>query len=155
MSVSIIAWLAYDINEGGENTAQNLGSFQKVIPRRNIIIETISKSHYHIDTFHWVTKRFGGQERAYSSRSGVDLHNRISLLFGSFTLFFLHSSPNEIAPRRFLLEMLYKRSRKRSLKFCLSWKQFTNNWLLLKCCADFSSLPRLQRREIYRQMELM
>ena len=40
MSVSIIAWLAYDINEGGENTTQNLGSCQKVIPRRNIIIET-------------------------------------------------------------------------------------------------------------------
>ena len=90
VSVSIIAWLAYDINEGGENTAQNLGSCQKVIPRRNIIIETISKSHYHIDTFHWVTKRFGGQERVYSSRSGVDLHNRISLLFGSFTLFFFY-----------------------------------------------------------------
>ena len=40
VSVSIIAWLAYDINGGGENTTQNLGSFQKVIPRRNIIIET-------------------------------------------------------------------------------------------------------------------
>ena len=40
VSVSIIAWLAYDINGGGENTTQNLGSCQKVIPRRNIIIET-------------------------------------------------------------------------------------------------------------------
>ena len=43
MSVSIIAWLAYDINEGGENTTQNLSSCQKVIPRRNIIIETANK----------------------------------------------------------------------------------------------------------------
>ena len=43
MSVSIIAWLAYDINEGGENTTQNLSSCQKVKPRRNIIIETAYK----------------------------------------------------------------------------------------------------------------
>ena len=43
MSVSIIAWLAYDINKGGENTMQNLGSCQKVIPRHNIIIETATK----------------------------------------------------------------------------------------------------------------
>ena len=43
MSVSIIAWLAYDVNEGGENTTQNLSSCQKVIPRRNIIIETANK----------------------------------------------------------------------------------------------------------------
>ena len=43
VSVSIIAWLAYDINEGGENTTQNLSSCQKVIPRRNIIIETANK----------------------------------------------------------------------------------------------------------------
>ena len=43
MSVSIIAWLAYDINEGGENTTQNLSSFQKVIPRLNKIIETANK----------------------------------------------------------------------------------------------------------------
>ena len=43
MSVSIIAWLAYDINEGEENTTQNLSSCQKVIPRRNIIIETANK----------------------------------------------------------------------------------------------------------------
>ena len=43
MSVSIIAWLAYDINEGGENTTQNLSSCQKVIPRRNIIIEAANK----------------------------------------------------------------------------------------------------------------
>ena len=43
VSVSIIAWLAYDINEGGENTAQNLGSCQRVIPGRNIIIETANK----------------------------------------------------------------------------------------------------------------
>ena len=42
-----------------------------------------------------------------------------------------HSSPNEIAPRRFLLRMLYKRSRKRTLQFSLSWTQF--NWLLLRC----------------------
>ena len=40
VSVSIIAWLAYDINRGGENTTQNSGSYQKVIPRRNIIIGT-------------------------------------------------------------------------------------------------------------------
>ena len=43
MSVSIIAWLAYDTNEGGENTTQNLSSCQKVIPRRNITIETANK----------------------------------------------------------------------------------------------------------------
>ena len=43
MSVSIIAWLAYDINGGGENTTQNLGSCQKVIPKRNIITETANK----------------------------------------------------------------------------------------------------------------
>ena len=43
VSVSIIAWLAYDINEGGENTTQNLCSCQKVILRRNIIIETANK----------------------------------------------------------------------------------------------------------------
>ena len=29
VSVSIIVWLAYDINEGGENTTQNLSSCQK------------------------------------------------------------------------------------------------------------------------------
>ena len=40
MSVSIIAWVAHDINGGGENTTQNLGSCQKVIPRRDIVIET-------------------------------------------------------------------------------------------------------------------
>ena len=40
MSVSIIA---YDINEGEENTTQNLSSYQKVIPRRYIIIETAYK----------------------------------------------------------------------------------------------------------------
>ena len=43
MSVSIIAWLAYDINRGGENTTQNLGSCQKLIPRRNTIIEIAHK----------------------------------------------------------------------------------------------------------------
>ena len=43
VSVSIIAWLAYDINGGGENTTRNLGSCQKVISTRNIIIETASK----------------------------------------------------------------------------------------------------------------
>ena len=43
MSVSIIAWLAYDINEVRENTKQNLGSCQKVISRHNIIIETANK----------------------------------------------------------------------------------------------------------------
>ena len=43
MSVSIIAWLAYDINEGGENTMQNLGNCQKVIPRYNMIIKTANK----------------------------------------------------------------------------------------------------------------
>ena len=43
VSVSIIAWLAYDTNEGGENTTQNLSSCQKVIPRRNITIETANK----------------------------------------------------------------------------------------------------------------
>ena len=32
-----------DINGGGENTTQNLGSCQKVIPSRNIIIETANK----------------------------------------------------------------------------------------------------------------
>ena len=42
-SVSIIAWLAYDKKEGGENITQNLGSCQKVIPRRIIIIETANK----------------------------------------------------------------------------------------------------------------
>ena len=31
------------MNEGGEDTTQNLGSYQKVIPRRNIIIETANK----------------------------------------------------------------------------------------------------------------
>ena len=44
VSVSILVWLAYDINEGGENTTQNLSSCQKVIPRRNIIIETANKT---------------------------------------------------------------------------------------------------------------
>ena len=43
MSVSIIAWLAYDINEGRENTTHNLSSYQKVIPKRNIIIETANQ----------------------------------------------------------------------------------------------------------------
>ena len=43
VSVSIIAWLAYDKNGEGENTTQNLGSWQKVIPRRNILIETAKK----------------------------------------------------------------------------------------------------------------
>ena len=43
MSVSIIEWLAYDINAGGENATQNLSSCKKVIPRRNIIIETANK----------------------------------------------------------------------------------------------------------------
>ena len=43
VSVSIIAWLAYDINEVRENTTQNLGSCQKVISRHNIIIETANK----------------------------------------------------------------------------------------------------------------
>ena len=43
MSVSIIAWLAYNINGEGENTTQNLGSYQKVIARRYIIIETVKK----------------------------------------------------------------------------------------------------------------
>ena len=41
--LKIIAWLAYDVNGGGENTTQNLGSCQKVIPRRYIIIETANK----------------------------------------------------------------------------------------------------------------
>ena len=40
MSVSIIA---YDINEGEENTTQNLSSYPKEIPRRNKIIETANK----------------------------------------------------------------------------------------------------------------
>ena len=43
LSVSIIAWLARDMNRGGENTTQNLSSCQKVISRRNIIIETANK----------------------------------------------------------------------------------------------------------------
>ena len=43
MSVSTIAWLASDINEGGENTTQNLSSGQKVIPRRNIINEAANE----------------------------------------------------------------------------------------------------------------
>ena len=43
VSVWIIAWLAYDVNGGGENTTQNLGSCQKVIPRRCIIIEKANK----------------------------------------------------------------------------------------------------------------
>ena len=43
MSVSIIAWLAYDINGGGENTTQNVGSWQTAIPRHIIIIETANK----------------------------------------------------------------------------------------------------------------
>ena len=43
MSVSIIARLAYDISGGRENTTRNLGSCQKVILRRNIIIETANK----------------------------------------------------------------------------------------------------------------
>ena len=33
----------HDINGGGENTTQNLGSCQKVIHRRNVIIETADK----------------------------------------------------------------------------------------------------------------
>ena len=48
-----------------------------------------------------------------------------------------HSSPNEIAPRRFLLEMLYKRSRKRSLQFSLSWTQFIKNWLYAQMLSWF------------------
>ena len=43
MSVSIIAWLAYDINGEGENTTQNEGSWQTEIPRHIIIIETANK----------------------------------------------------------------------------------------------------------------
>ena len=43
MRLKIIVWLAYDVNGGGENTTQNLGSCQKVIPRRYIIIETANK----------------------------------------------------------------------------------------------------------------
>ena len=43
MSVSIIACLAYVKNWGGENTTRNLSSWQKVIPRRNIIIQTANK----------------------------------------------------------------------------------------------------------------
>ena len=43
VSVSIIAWLACDINKGAEDKKQNLGSCQKVIPRRNIIIETANE----------------------------------------------------------------------------------------------------------------
>ena len=43
MSLSIIVRLAYDINGGGENTMQNLSFCQKLIPRRNIIIETANK----------------------------------------------------------------------------------------------------------------
>ena len=43
VSVSIIAWPALDINEGGENATQKLSSCQKVIPRHNIIIETANK----------------------------------------------------------------------------------------------------------------
>ena len=43
MSVSITAWLAYDVNGGGENTTKNLRSCQKVIPKRDIIIETANK----------------------------------------------------------------------------------------------------------------
>ena len=43
MSVSIIASLAYNIDGEGENTTQNLGSYQKVIARRDIIIETVKK----------------------------------------------------------------------------------------------------------------
>ena len=43
MSVSIIEWLAYDINAGGENATQNLSSCKKVIPRRNIIIKRANK----------------------------------------------------------------------------------------------------------------
>ena len=39
----MIGWLAYETNGGGENTTQNLGSCQKVIQRRNIIIETANK----------------------------------------------------------------------------------------------------------------
>ena len=31
VSVSIIAWLAYDINKGGENTTQNVGSQGKSV----------------------------------------------------------------------------------------------------------------------------
>ena len=43
MSVSIIAWLAYNIKGEGENTTQNVDSYQKVIARRDIIIETVKK----------------------------------------------------------------------------------------------------------------
>ena len=43
MSVSIIAWLTYDVNEGGENTTQNVGSWEIAIPRHIIIIETANK----------------------------------------------------------------------------------------------------------------
>ena len=42
VSVSIIAWLAYDTHGWGENTTQNLGC-KKVIPRCNIIIGTANK----------------------------------------------------------------------------------------------------------------
>ena len=38
-----MVWLAYDVNGGGENTTQNLGSCQNVIPRRQIIIETANE----------------------------------------------------------------------------------------------------------------
>ena len=48
-----------------------------------------------------------------------------------------HSSPNEIAPRRFVLGMLYKRSRKRSLQFSLSWTQFIENWLSAQMLSWF------------------
>ena len=43
VSVQIIAWLANDANGGGENTTQNLGSYQKVIFGRYITIETADK----------------------------------------------------------------------------------------------------------------
>ena len=48
-----------------------------------------------------------------------------------------HSSQNEIAPRRFVLGMLYKRSRKRSLQFSLSWTQFIENWLSAQMLSWF------------------
>ena len=53
-------------------------------------------------------------------------------------------SPNEIAPRRFLLGILYKRSSKRSLQFSLSWTQFIKNWLSAQMLSWFLFIAQVE-----------
>ena len=44
MSVSIIAWLAYDINRGGgKHNVKTWAPVKKWIPRRNTLIKTANK----------------------------------------------------------------------------------------------------------------